>query len=603
MKQLLLTLIIVAVSIICVNGQPIPNEVVYMNSDYGLFFLGDSVTGTYYTPLDYDHVYQFEEGIAIVKKDGKMGGLDLSGKIVIPIEYDEIFKFQNGYAVAEKGGYQFLINKSGKTIGNITKYTYCYAVNDGMAKVFDGSKQGFIDVTGKEIIPPKYDAANSFCEGFALVQVDTTKMYINKLGARVGSDKFQAVSDFSDGLAVVMVGEMYGYINKSGVLAIPAIYSDAESFSNGIASVEKKVGYNTYKGVINKSGKEIIPCEYDRVLLLDNGFVLVDEGGYYDFDSDYEFYEDAMVGEKYGLYNTSGQQITQVMYDQIGAFTGAFAMVLKGQEIKLINKAGKEISGPIENATIVNDLAIIQDNSGKMSIMNNQGVVISSHDFILSYPDSSFVVNDGGIIGADNNIQGGKCGLLSKSGTPLTEVKYDYIGISKEGYHLVSRDKKYGFLNRNGKEIVKLDYAIADDFNNGLALVNDSAYFDENSGWLGGHWGYVNQNGNVVIPLIYDIAGPFSDGLALVEKNNEKFYIDKTGKEVLKLSFDDASGFSHGIAIVLKDDKFGAIDKTGKLVIPLIYDGYIDSIDKWHRFRQGTDVLVIDNTGQIVKKL
>jgi len=603
MKQLLLTLIIVAVSIICVNGQPIPNEVVYKNSDYGLFFIGDSIKGTYYTPLDYDYVYQFEEGIAIVVKDEKMGGIDLSGKLVIPVEYDKIEDFHEGFAVATRGGYKFLIDKSGKAIGNVSKYYLCSDVNEGMAIVCSDDKYGFIDVTGKEVIPLKYNEVHSFHDGLAWVRLDKANMFINKNGVRIGADNCEPAGDFSEGMAAVKVDSLYGYINKTGVLAVPAAYNSVDAFHNGIAIVQKRSDAKNNSGCIDKTGKEIIPCVYNRPLLLDNGFVLVDEGGYYDFDSDYEFYEDAMVGEKYGLYNTSGQQITQVMYDQIGAFTGAFAMVLKGQEIKLINKAGKEISGPIENATIVNDLAIIQDNSGKMSIMNNQGVVISSHDFILSYPDSSFVVNDGGIIGADNNIQGGKCGLLSKSGTPLTEVKYDYIGVSKEGFHLVSRDKKYGFLNRTGKEIVKLDYAIADDFNNGLALVNDSADFDENSGWLGGHWGYVNQNGNVVIPLIYDLAGPFSDGLALVKKNNEKFFIDKTGKEVLKLSFDDASGFSAGIAIVMKDGKFGAIDKTGKLVIPLIYDGYIDSIDKWHRFKQGSDILVIDNTGQVVKKL
>lgn len=604
MKQLFLTLIIVAMGITNLMGQQEPKLIVYKNTDYNLYFLIDSITGEYHVFLDYDDIASFHEGLAVVRKDWKFGCIDKSGSLVIPMIYDDMESFENGYSEVKKGTSRFLINKSGAVVCDVTKFDLVGNVSDGLFLVSINEKYGFYNVSGKEVVPLKYDYAYPFRDGVARIEVgDTFEEYdfIDKSGGIINPENFRALNDFSEGLGAVAVDEKCGYINNVGKIVIPLIYSSAGPFQNGFAVVSKDVETESRYGLIDKNGKEIIPCDFSDVVQRADGFVLVvtgSEGG-----DDYFGFSDAEVDTKYGLYSASGQQITPVIYDDISMFDGNYAIVTKSLEKKLINKTGKEISGPIKDAVVINGLAVVQTMEQKMSILNNQGAVICTHDFILSYPDSAFIANDGGILVGENSIHGGKCGLMSTSGMPLTPVQYDYIGISKEGYHLVSRDKKYGFLNRTGKEIVKLDYAIADDFNNGLALVNDSADFDENSGWLGGHWGYVNQNGNVVIPLIYDLAGPFSDGLALVEKNNEKFFIDKTGKEVLKLSFDDASGFSAGIAIVMKDGKFGAIDKTGKLVIPLIYDGYIDSIDKWHRFRQGTDVLVIDNTGQIVKKL
>lgn len=601
MKQLFLTLIIVAISLVHVNGQQVPNAKVYQIPDYSLYFLADSVTGKYYVYLDYDRVYPLEEGIALVEKNGMMGAIDNSGKMIIPMDFDIIRSFVNGYAIARKGGFEFLINKSGKSIGSETKYTECWSVNDGMAKVYDGSKYGYIDITGKEVIAPKFDEAFSFSEGLARVRIDTLNMFINKSGVRVGTGNFKAAGDFSDGLGLVKSNGLYGFINKSGAVVVPIQYSNAESFSKKIARVEKKIDLKTSVGFVNAGGKEIIPCSFDHGMLRNDGFVIVDTGGYVMYNSFSGEYE--LLWAQYGIFNTSGQQIVPLMYNEISEFTGDFALVSKNGEIKLINKSGKEISGPINNANVVNNLAIIQDTTGKMSIMNNQGVVISTHDFILSYPDSSFIANDGGVIGDDNKIQGGKCGLMSKTGTSLSEVKYDIIMVSKNGFHIVTMNNKVGFINRSGKEIVSPKYAVAYDFSEGMALVNDSAYYNEDYGWVGGHWGYIDQTGKEVIPMIYDEAEPFYDGLALVEKDKQKMFVDKTGKEVLKLNFENASGFSNGVAVVVKSYKFGAIDKSGNLVIPLIYDGYIGSFDKWHLFKQGKDVLLIDITGQVVKKL
>ena len=105
---------------------------------------------------------------------------------------------------------------------------------------------------------------------------------------------------------------------------------------------------------------------------------------------------------------------------------------------------------------------------------------------------------------------------------------------------------------------------------------------DEDSGlirvWRGtigvrATYGYIDREGKEVIPLIYDGAFNFSEGLARVaieDSGKEKCgYIDTTGKEVIPLIYDGAYSFSEGLAMVGMEDsegdiKWGYIDMTGK---------------------------------------
>lgn len=100
------------------------------------------------------------------------------------------------------------------------------------------------------------------------------------------------------------------------------------------------------------------------------------------------------------------------------------------------------------------------------------------------------------------------------------QLRYDYVGGFVEGFALVGKDGKWGFIDTEGKEQVPLVYDDANPFREGLADVRTED-----------KWGFIDTEGKVVIPIRYDFVYPFENGKAYVE-DGERYYIDKQGKRL-----------------------------------------------------------------------
>ena len=80
--------------------------------------------------------------------------------------------------------------------------------------------------------------------------------------------------------------------------------------------------------------------------------------------------------------------------------------------------------------------------------------------------------------------------------------------------------------------------------------------------------GYVNKEGVEIVKLQYDEGLTFNEGFAAVRKGSKWLFIDSMGKAITALAFDDALSFSEGLAAVAKDNLYGFINTAGELVIP-----------------------------------
>ena len=182
---------------------------------------------------------------------------------------------------------------------------------------------------------------------------------------------------------------------------------------------------------------------------------------------------------------------------------------------------------------------------------------------------------------------------MDKNAKIIIEPQYEPIvnaGDFTEGLACVKKGVKYGFIDKNGKEVVPIKFDGGGNFCEGLARVNIGA----SQLWIGpmgGKWGYINKEGALIIEPKFDEAGDFIEGLAKVgttigvlnmqtrtaEMTTSWKFIDKKGETVLNLEgIESVKNFSNGICGAKKNGKWGFIDKSGEFVIEPVFDAISD---------------------------
>jgi hypothetical protein len=167
-----------------------------------------------------------------------------------------------------------------------------------------------------------------------------------------------------------------------------------------------------------------------------------------------------------------------------------------------------------------------------------------------------------------------KYGFVDKTGKEIISPKYGDADSFCEGLAPVCADGKWGFVDKTGKEVITFKYDDAGSFSEGLALVATGEIVDCFPDYK---YGFVDKKGKEVIPPKYDGAEPFCEGLAVVGLYGKCGFVDKKGKEVINLKYDWAEPFSEGLAVVANRDsenylQYGYVDKNDNRITPLKYD-------------------------------
>ncbi|MDX2303743.1 MAG: WG repeat-containing protein [Microscillaceae bacterium] len=226
---------------------------------------------------------------------------------------------------------------------------------------------------------------------------------------------------------------------------------------------------------------------------------------------------------------------------------------------------------------------------GKEVKSSSNDLRMSSYDH---HPDKDYFdfPSEGISITLDN----GRWGYLDvKTQEIILEAKYDWVYDFKEGRGRVRNQGLYGFVDRQGKFIVKPVFEDAYDFRNGRALVSqngkymfidlegnklfeldgDKIYdFSEGLALLkkDGMYGYIDEKGILVIPAQFDMAYPFREGLAAIEINGKWGYINKKGQVAIALAWDNATSFSDGVATVTRFEREYDINTYGEITRSII---------------------------------
>jgi len=182
---------------------------------------------------EYEYI---SEGMIRIEVDGKKGFKNTDGQIVIEPVYDWAGTFDEGLAVVKKDGHFSFIDKSGDVVVELgAKYRHVSYFSEGLAEFsMDvvceccetriGIRHGFLDKEGNVVIKPlKWTHAFAFSEGLAAVRRDTTEhkwSYIDKSGDVVFTLGCDHTGYFTDGYASFRINGQNGLVDKSGNIVV-----------------------------------------------------------------------------------------------------------------------------------------------------------------------------------------------------------------------------------------------------------------------------------------------------------------------------------------------------------------------------------------------
>jgi len=150
-------------------------------------------------------VFHGDAKLTYAEKDKKIGFVDSSGKWVIEPQFDKARAFSNGLAPVANGKTWGYINEKGDMVIE-SEFRDAEVFSDGLAPVKD-KKWGFIDTSGKLVIPMEYDIT----AGLAFLSGNNEKGFINRF-ARVKTKKG------------------WGFLDESGKLLGDKWFENAEPF-------------------------------------------------------------------------------------------------------------------------------------------------------------------------------------------------------------------------------------------------------------------------------------------------------------------------------------------------------------------------------------
>jgi len=432
-------------------------------------------------------------------------------------------------------------------------------------------KWGFVDGTGKETGPARYDEVGPMENGLAPVHRDGKCGYVDATGAEVIAPAFEKAESFYGDVAKVGMGGKLGLIDKTGKVVLPLQYDGIETapwWKPAPDFIMVSVGGKW--GLVDRAGKELFPPRYDEMDMFCKDKVVVKSAG------------------KYGVVTRTGAEVVPPQYDSLwGAWDNAkFAMMSRDGKWGMIDLEGKEVVPPTYDdiAGSIDDTVIIKQ-GGKWGAVNGKGVELVA-------PKYSDITGYGEFLLTVKTPEGKFAAINMKTGKEAVPPLYESMLRPTDGTVAVKRDGKWGYLDTDGKEIVPAIYDEALPFQGGNAAVK-----------RGGKRLFIDKTGAEVKAPDYDFFTAGGDGFFKVVRGGLWGFTDKAGKEIVPPKYTFVLGFEKGAALVyaggawatpvgrtpmLQGGKWGLIDPTGKELVPPKYDRIVPLGDAL--FAVGTDV-------------
>ncbi|KFX56623.1 DUF3298 domain-containing protein [Clostridium botulinum] len=345
-------------------------------------------------------------------------------------------------------------------------------------------------------------------------------------------------------------GDVYGYIDEKGNLIIEPKFTRAYDFNKyGLAIVEE----NDKWGLINVKGEYVIKPIYDNINEFNEMRAIFN------------------IKDYMGVLNEKGTVITKKKYNFISDYKDGRAVIAvssdNGEYIYgYIDLYGKEIVSPkySEANDFNNGVALVKSQEKSYSLINRSGQVLATYnyEYVAQYGDGLIVFA---------NSYDGPFGFMDINGKEVIKPIYKQAQGFKNKVAIVTEDDSYvgpyGVIDLNGRYIFQpifSDVKILGEDRLALGMsIGEDKYLTRYIYAIG------DTKGNKLTDFIYLVVGDYKDGLAYASDNENTFFIDKLGNEVKSLPIVSGSG-----ELSIKNDLVYAnidyspyyLDKSGKVI-------------------------------------
>ena len=311
--------------------------------------------------------------------------------------------------------------------------------DSALLRVLIGEKYGYINEDGKIVIEPQFDEA-----------------YIR----------------FTEGLCYAQMGDRRGFIDESGLFSIelPDSVSSCYNFVNGLSRV---AFYGWHKeNVVDKSGHFILKDNQYSVSIVeddDSSYILVegrnDEKDWFitdtkgntigsPCDSILHGFRNGLcpikLDGKWGYMDNTGVIIIKPAFDVAKTFgKDKVARVRQGEEEFYIDFTGNKLFSVDKTLTGFNCNRAFAVVNGEKRLIDRQGNKICAIDAdrVGSFDSKTYLATI---------IKDGKASKIDTTGNIVLSSDYDVILSFIDGIAPVTKDKKVGYIDLNGKEIISV---------------------------------------------------------------------------------------------------------------------------------------------------
>jgi beta-lactamase regulating signal transducer with metallopeptidase domain len=243
-------------------------------------------------------------------------------------------------------------------------------------------------------------------------------------------------------------------------------------------NVEGKFGYISIKS--GQSGEPVIIPQFEDARMF------------------YEGLAEVKLHHKWGFIDTTGKIMIEPQFEETRFFQENLAAVRFNGKWGHINREGIMKVEPLyENADFFSEGMAVVRLDGKSGYINQNGVIVIPLQFDAAW---SFI-NELAAIKLNE-----KWGFIDRTGKIVIAPQFQEVGVFQDEHASVRINGLYGFIDRTGQVVIEPQFSHAEDFSEGLAVVQ----FPDHK------FGFIDKSGKVVIAPQFDMAASFNMGCAIV---------------------------------------------------------------------------------------